>query len=365
MDTIAILIDSLKSGGAQKQSALLAKVLSKTFKVVYVIFDDSNSRQSFVSILEGGIDIKVEALNGNKLTNIYKLVQLFKQYKPVASFSYLPYGNFINGIAGKISNIKHTIGGIRNSEVEYSKLLFEKFSHNYFLESSISNSEAGKVWHRDKGFNKPIFYIPNCFPLDVESIERSPTDNLIKVLSVGRFVEQKNYDLALECILECKSKLQSTSYDIHYTIVGYGPLEESIRDKITTLGLNDTVDIVLNPVDMHKFYSDADIYLCTSKFEGMSNSIMEAMSFSLPIVATDVGGNPALVEDGINGFLTEETISSVSTNIMKLIEHHEQRHRFGHKSYELLKNNFSEDAFAKHYQTIINNLDHENIRNRF
>lgn len=354
--TISILTCSLKSGGAQKQSALLAKVLSFRYKVVYVVIDGTKVKESFLDILTSGKDIEVVYLNGSKISNLLKLIKVYKKYNPVFSFSYLPFGNFINGLAGRIVGVKNSIGGIRNSEVEKSKFIFEKISHNFFLKASISNSKAGAVWHKAGGFRKKIYFIPNCYPLLVDLINREKQKKTINVISVGRFVEQKNYCLALNSIKLCVDKLKDTEYIIKHTIVGYGELESQIREMIKQLGLENFVEIVINPSNINDYYIASDIYLCTSKFEGMSNSIMEAMSYSLPIVATNVGGNPELVYNDENGKLTVEDSLNISCSLLSLITSGELRNTFGKKSYELIKNNFSEDAFFKQYESIIKSL---------
>jgi glycosyltransferase involved in cell wall biosynthesis len=353
---ISILTCSLKSGGAQKQSALLAKVLSFKYKIVYVVIDGTNANKSFLEILNEGKDIEIVYLNGNKITDLFKLIKVYKKHRPTFSFSYLPFGNFINGVASKITGIKKSIGGIRNSEVEKSKFFVEKISHNLFLNCSISNSKAGVIWHKAGGFKKNIYFIPNCYPLLVNLINREKQKKTIQIISVGRFVEQKNYGLALDSIKLCVNKLKDTEYNIKYTIVGYGELEIQIREMIKQMGIENFVEIVINPSNINDYYIASDIYLCTSKFEGMSNSIMEAMSYSLPIVATNVGGNPELVYNNENGNLTTENAVDISSSLLSFILSSDLRNKSGKRSFELLKNNFSEKAFFKEYELILKNL---------
>ena len=88
--------------------------------------------------------------------------------------------------------------------------------------------------------------------------------------------------------------------------IGFGKLEQEIRRWVKEEGITDITNILINPDDISGYLSKADIYLSTSLFEGTSNSIMEGMNADLPIIATNVGDNAYLVEEGKNGHLTEK-----------------------------------------------------------
>jgi glycosyltransferase involved in cell wall biosynthesis len=357
MKKIAILINSLTSGGAEKQASLLAKGLSVKYKVLFIIFDGENINQRFYAFINNNSNIDIRILNDNKLGILTKVYSIYKTEKPDIAFSYLPLGNFINGIAGKLAGVKYRIGGIRNSFLEKYKFLPQKLIHNYLLQGSISNSLAGKITHVEAGQNKaPVFHIPNCYPLNTSILTR-PVSQSIKIISVGRFVQQKNYELALASVLKCKTYLLEKNIDltITYDIVGYGELEAEVRQMVTSMRLDDIVQIIINPPNINSYYEAADIYLCSSSFEGLSNSIMEAMSFSLPIVATNVGGNPELVDDNINGYITEETTDALSQKLIHLVENSEIRHKFGIESYNKIKDYFSVQAFYDRYDALIEN----------
>jgi glycosyltransferase involved in cell wall biosynthesis len=66
------------------------------------------------------------------------------------------------------------------------------------------------------------------------------------------------------------------------------------------LNIMNRIKIFINPANIPDILNECDIYLSTSLFEGLSNSIMEAMVAGLPVIATDVGDNKYLVKDGFN-----------------------------------------------------------------
>ena len=174
------------------------------------------------------------------------------------------------------------------------------------------------------------------------------------IVTVGRFVKQKDYFSAIMAI----SKLVSLGYqNIHYRIIGFGSLEQEIREKIKEQNVDQYISLVINPSNINQFYESSNIYLCTSLFEGLSNSLLEAMSFGLRIGATDVGDNKHLVEDDYNGYLVKKkAVNEIADSLIKLIRKPELISVFGMNSYKKVKLNYSVEAFKENYLKLLNNV---------
>jgi glycosyltransferase involved in cell wall biosynthesis len=92
--------------------------------------------------------------------------------------------------------------------------------------------------------------------------------------------------------------------DTRFAIVGDGPLRASLEDQARSLGLRDRVVFFGHQPRVADYLGALDVLVSSSwDFEGHSNSILEAMSLGIPVVATDVGGNGELVQDGVTGRL--------------------------------------------------------------
>ena len=130
---------------------------------------------------------------------------------------------------------------------------------------------------------------------------------------------------------------------------------------ISDLNLNKYIDIIITPPpEFSDYLTKADIYLSTSLFEGLSNSIMEAMEFSLPIVATNVGDNNQLIREGFNGFLAPvKSIKDISARLFELIQDNTKRAEMGANSYNLLKENYSIEVFKQNYIELLHKLENE------
>ena len=116
------------------------------------------------------------------------------------------------------------------------------------------------------------------------------------ILFTGRLSPQKNLDVLLESL-----PLDQTG--LLLLIAGQGPERQRLGSLAMRLGLDEIVRF-LGPVeDVSTLYHAADIFVLPSRDEGLSNSLLEAMSSGLRVIASDVSGSPEVIEDGISGRL--------------------------------------------------------------
>jgi len=117
--------------------------------------------------------------------------------------------------------------------------------------------------------------------------------------------------------------------------------------------LENIVEIRLDPPNIGELLAGSDIYLSTSRFEGTSNSIMEAMNHSLPVVATDVGDNGVLIAEGETGYLCGiGDWMALSDRLKTLIAEH-RTIAMGAASRHRLETLFSGAKFAESYLKLI------------
>lgn len=348
---IAILIPTLKAGGAEKQAVLLASQLSKRFNVhVIILAGEQNVAFSRnVEIIESS-NVKLHKLQGGTMAKYKALKALLKENNIDILFNYLTKPNVIGSIAGKKAGVKRIYNGIRNSRIDWWKLILERFAHNHYATATIYNCYSGEEYFSSKGLKKDkAIVIPNCFQNIAEPITRE--DKGIKhIVTVGRFVPQKDYKTIIRTI----ACLKELCKDFVMDIIGYGEEEQNIRAWIKEYGVEDYINIYIRPENVQDIVRAADIYLSTSLFEGTSNSIMEALNWSLPVVATNVGDNDHLVIDGVNGTLHPiGDAKGMAESIAKLIGNYELRNEFGLAGNKNLCENYSMEIFEKRYLKLI------------
>lgn len=352
MKKICVTIRSLANGGAEKQSLLLAKALQDNYEVFYVAVNDDEKHPKHLAFIEEH-QINALILEGGLLSRARQFGKFVKQHQIDYIFSFLPGDTMFGGIVGKLYRVKNVYGGIRNAQIAKYKVFFLRMLSNFLLTGIISNSHKGKGVFSRIGFRADrILVIPNALEVQEESVKRPPKEQ-ITIITVARFVPQKDFLTALKSIAALKEHL-AEHLKIKYHIVGYGEQEEAIRNWVQSLGLDDLVEIIINPENIRACYRSADVYLCSSIFEGVSNTILEAMEHSLPVVATDVGDNQYLVQDGYNGFIAPSGDSdALSKHLHKLVQDHDMRIQFGLNSYEKLIDEYSFKSFQQNYIDII------------
>ena len=192
-------------------------------------------------------------------------------------------------------------------------------------------------------------------------VKRGQKD-LVKILTVGRFVEKKGMIQAIETVYEVIKEYQNTEL----RIIGDGPLKDDIVKKIASLNLNDKV-VLLGPqsqATVLKEMEESDIFLLHSitaengDREGIPVVLMEAQATGLPVVSTLHSGIPEVVIDGKTGFLVpERDISAMSDKVKELIRNPELRIAMGKEGRQYIERNNNQreeiDRLEELFKTLI------------
>ena len=349
---IALFIRSLAKGGAEKQSLLISNYLANSYETHLIVLHkgDAELLKTYNTIAN------IHYLSGNRVKSLINLYFILKKYRINTLINFLPSNNIIGLIIGRLARVNKIYAGVRGTKLKSPaiKRWVQKQLINRLSTGIISNSYAAKDSYSAYGYKKDKFsVIHNIFDIQ-DFTKKIVTSESITILSVGRFVSEKEYDVAIKAI----HKLKDIYPNIHikYQIVGYGLGRESIVGLIRQLKMENDVEIIdgqLNNPD--KFYKNADIYLLTSKYEGMPNTVMEAMNYQLPIVTTNAGDAKYLVHDGVNGFVVEiGNVEQIYQKLALLIMDNEKRQNFGRNGKQILQEHFSAEKIITDLIEVIN-----------
>jgi glycosyltransferase involved in cell wall biosynthesis len=213
------------------------------------------------------------------------------------------------------------------------------------------------------GMNIPSHKVKVCYPAlreeFIKNVEKTMTKSRgkIQLLFVGSIHPRKG----LENLLQSLKFLNAQNLKL--TIVGninsVPEYTKRLFKIINTLDITDQVDFVGHINDIKKLieiYKSSDIFILPSEEDPSPIALVEAMCFGLPIVATNVGGIPEWLEDGVNGILVPPKNSqALADAILKLIQDAHLREKMGQKGYEKsfqFRERTWEDVGKEYYETI-------------
>jgi len=167
------------------------------------------------------------------------------------------------------------------------------------------------------------------------------------VTTVGNVRRVKGHDL----LIQAAAKVVEQYPQVHFNVVGE-ILEpeyfDELQQLIVDLGLSRNFHFVGGTSDSRDYLVGADIFVLPSRSEGFSNAVIEAMASSLPVVATNVGGNAEAVIDGINGYIVEPNdVAALSTAIKKLLGDPASALAMGVAGRDLVVDKFTADAMMR------------------
>ncbi len=149
----------------------------------------------------------------------------------------------------------------------------------------ILNRTAEEI--RASGISAPV----TVLPIFVDTLKYTHVPRIkhprwkIALLCVGRFENEKRFDIAIDALAAARAK----GHDVGLTLVGDGRNRQALYIHAQRLCVADRVTIVGWQNDLTQFYSEADIVLVPSKYEGYGLVIMEALAAGIPVLSTDVG----------------------------------------------------------------------------
>lgn len=350
--SIAIFVKNLTSGGAEKQAVSLARVLTLQYDVHFIVLNNQFTHQKYVDKIKEYSQIHYTAFSGSLIQRFFAFIEYLKKNKISLIFSYLTAANFFACLAKFFCKVK-VCTGLRNAQLPFAKMVADRFLTNHCADFSVVNCFSGEKNFRIQHFkSSKMVVIPNCYE-NISVWEEKKHVDIPKIIIVGRFVPQKDYESAIHAI----SMLKKIGIPFRFEIVGYGEQEKDVRNWIDLYNISDVTEIKINPDNINALLQSADIYLSTSLFEGTSNSIMEAMNANLPIIATNVGDNSYLVKNDENGYLVSlGNLSQIAEKLGFLLKNENVRRNMGQRSKKKLLNDFSTEKFFIRYENLINSL---------
>jgi glycosyltransferase involved in cell wall biosynthesis len=345
---IAILLPSLRIGGAEKLVYEELKYLrnDERFEIqIHLIFEAGELYNDFADL---GYPIHI-------WNAPHKSIKLFNRCLKVSR--YLKKQNinvlhchliYITGpIIGVLANIRNIITTV-HTDIKFSWLERNglKLSDRILACSSSVKNNVSEFFP-----DKRITLLNNATRYQEHSnnnIELTNNYNIkndnIVILTLGRLIIAKGYDVLIEAF-----KNVWIDYPNAVLLIGgEGPERGNLAEKISSLGLNESVRLLGNVSKVHELYQRANIYVNSSLWEGLPMTLLEAMSCGKPIVATNVGGNGELIIDGVTGSLVKHSDPlALASAIKVLLSNSKQQKLFSENAMKHFIKNYSIESHCK------------------
>ena len=178
-------------------------------------------------------------------------------------------------------------------------------------------------------------------------------DSVFTLGTVGRLDPVKDHSSLLQAFMP----IARSARPVGLIIAGDGPMRGATEALSAELGLSNHVRFLGERHDIPEVLKACDVFTLTSIAEGISNTILEAMASALPVVATRVGGNPELVENGICGYLVgAQDVTALTVAYETYLKDPMLRDQHGRNARARAEQNFSLERMASQYAQLYQGL---------
>lgn len=326
---ILIVTGSLRRGGAERVISILSNELVKRGWKVHIC-------TMLFSAIGYNLDPRIDIIdlsreNKNQIIDTPRMIKslrdTIKNLKPDAVVSFMLTINIVTSMATRGLGVKFIPSERNDPSTGRGKL-------KHWLSCKVYGSSFKTVFQTERArcfYSKKIqqngVIIPN--PVNVEQERNSNPKH--KIVSVGRLEPQKNRRLLIESFSDVYKKHPEYTLDIY----GEGSQENELKQLIVSLGLTSAVILHGNVNDVHRQIADAEMFVLSSDYEGLSNALLEAMMMGLPCITTDCAGATEAVEDGVDGIIIPvRDRKKMSEAMEKMISDASLRDQFSEKAVE-------------------------------
>ena len=358
--------------------------LANDFKKIYLatfvlrVGDEAYESNLHSSFKSDNIEIielpRAKTQNPSFFGKVYQFIKVFfvlimNIRKADLAYFFLPsYPSALGWVASKIFRKKHIVYGaddwVQASESMYkweinnTKFLYKLYSKlNIFFERKIVQSAlfavaaGGQLVEKYSNFGCPSFPTSPRMTLKLSDfVKREDTcsKETINLVNVGALIHDKDQANLLRSFRIAESKIHNK--DLRLKIIGEGPEKNNLFDLASELGIIDKVDFlgyVENEKELLNLLRSYDVFVLSSVTEGFPRVLYESMTSSLPIVTTNVGGIPYLLDDKHNAIIVKSRDpKSLAQGILTIIKDDNLRRSIIHNASNTMKNIFK--SFDSH-----------------
>lgn len=316
---IIFVLPDMAGGGTERVVSLLAnEYVRRGIEVAILSF--AGTQQAYA------LDERVETVSAGeasggsmkvRLQRLIFMIKYFRQNRNCYIFSFSTIGTGFIVLATLFSGRRMLVSE-RSDPSAYEHKLYRDFFYGFADRLVCQTEEAIACF--PKSLQKKACVIGN--PVDAAVPERFAGKREKRIVTAGRLEEVKNHKMLIEAFRLFSEDFPEYTLDIY----GKGSMEEELRQLAGQKGMADKVIFHGFCSNVKEEIRKSSMFVLSSNYEGISNSMVEAMAMGIPVIATDcpVGGCRSYIADGVNGLLVPVgDVGKLAAAMRKLAENSE------------------------------------------
>lgn len=339
---IVFITATMGGGGSERVIAELANQYIKWNHQVEIVMTAGKEKAYYLDP-----KVKVTCLGGQTQGNIWKRIKrlslLRKKMSMPKDTLFISFGTETNlycilAAMGKRVNL---LLSERNDPGHCTYPMIRNLLYSFGKKFVFQTPDARACFSTSIRQNSIV--IPNPITRNIPIFD--VTEREKKIVTVGRLTPQKNHRLMLAAF----SKFHKEYSDYELVLYGQGELEQELKQYVEELQLQENVIFAGFHKDVLNQIKNVSMYVLSSDYEGISNSLLEALAIGLPVISTDcpIGGSKMCIQNGANGLLVPVgDAEALSEAMIKIVENPDWAERMGREATKV-RERFSVENIAR------------------
>ena len=321
------MVNSLERGGTERQFVTLAKGLSGgNFEVSTGCLA---RRGEFIDSVPAIKEFSPgrSLFKGQSIVTRATLARYLRRQHIAVAHAFDFYANLMLIPAARLARIPVVIGSHRQLGDLLTPLQFRAQNAAFrACDRVVCNSRAAADRLKQAGVAaEKLVVIPNALPDEAFAKAAPALPRKSSQLRVGMVARMNDRGKNHATFLRMAARLAPKHPSVQFVLVGGGPLRGELEAMAAELNIADRVLFLGDRSDIPAVLASLDLTVLPSRSESLSNVILESMASGVPVVASNVGGNPELISDGQTGFLTADDDVALAAAVEKFLTNEELR----------------------------------------